>query len=148
MKGEMEEPTHPPLGEIRVIVGGTFVASSSRSKKTYLRVVQKVQLAGHPPRISRLDEPTITFTDKDARRLHNPYDDAIVITLTIVNYTTRRLLVDNGSSTDILYYLAFQQVKIDKELLRPAIVPSIGFGGMEVLLVGTIYLPVVVSAYP
>ena len=148
MKGKMEEPTRPPLGEIKVIVGGTSVANSSRSKKTYLRVVQKVQLAGHPPRISRMDELTITFIDEDARRLHHPYDDAIVITLTIVNYMTRRLLVDNGSSTDIFYYLAFQQMKIDKELLRPAIVPSIGFRGMKVLLVGTISLPAVVGAYP
>jgi len=55
----------------------------------------------------REDEPAITFTDKDARRLQHPYDDAIVITLTIANYTTRRVLIDNKSSTDILYYPAF-----------------------------------------
>ena len=54
-----------------------------------------------------MDEPSITFTGEDARRLHHPHDDAIVITLTIANYTTRRVLVDNGSSADILYYLAF-----------------------------------------
>ena len=95
-----------------------------------------------------MDEPTITFIDEDAKRLHHPHDDAIVIILTIVNYTTRRVLVVNGSSIDILYYLAFQQMKIDKDLLRPAIVPSIGFGGMKVLPVGTISLPVVVGAYP
>ena len=29
----------------------------------------------------RDDEPTIVFTDEDARRLHHPYDDTIVITL-------------------------------------------------------------------
>ena len=39
IKGKMEEPTCPPLGEIRVTVGGTSIASSSRSRKTYLRVV-------------------------------------------------------------------------------------------------------------
>ena len=53
------------------------------------------------------DEPAIIFTDEDARRLHHPHDDAIVITLIIANYTTRRVLVDKGSSADILYYLAF-----------------------------------------
>lgn len=52
MKGKMEEPTRPPLGEIKVIVGGTSVANSSRYKNTYFRVVQKVQFTGHPPRIS------------------------------------------------------------------------------------------------
>ena len=57
----------------------------------------------------RADEPAIVFMDKDARRLHYPHDDAIVITLAIANYTTRRVLIDNGSSADIFYYPAFQQ---------------------------------------
>ena len=57
----------------------------------------------------RADEPAIVFMDKDARRLHYPHDDAIVITLAIANYTTRRVLIDNGSSVEILYYPAFQQ---------------------------------------
>ena len=72
----------------------------------------------------------------------------IVITLTIVNYTTRWLLVDNGSSVDILYYLAFQQTRVSKELLRLVNVPLIGFGGMKVLPMDTVSLPVVVSSYP
>ena len=56
----------------------------------------------------REDEPAITFMDEDVRQLHRPHDDAIVITLTIANYTTRRMLIDNGSSANILYYPAFQ----------------------------------------
>ena len=55
------------------------------------------------------DELAIIFTDEDARRLHHPYDNANVITLAIANYTTRRALIDSGSSADILYYPAFQQ---------------------------------------
>ena len=53
------------------------------------------------------DEQAITFTDEDAERVHHPHDDAIVITLLIADYTTRRVLVDNGSSVDNLYYPAF-----------------------------------------
>ena len=53
------------------------------------------------------DELAINFTYEDARWLHHPHDDAIVINLIIANYTTRRVLVDNGSLADILYYLAF-----------------------------------------
>ena len=58
-----------------------------------------------------MDEQAITFTD--AERVHHPHDDGIVITLLIVDYTTKRVLVDNGSSTDILYYLAFQQMRLE-----------------------------------
>ena len=54
-----------------------------------------------------MDEQAITLTDEDAERVHHPYDDAIIITLLIADYTTRRVLVDNGSSADILYYPVF-----------------------------------------
>ena len=73
----------------------------------------------------REDEPAIVFTDEDARWLHHPHDNAIVITLVITNYMTKRVLIDNGSSTDILYYPAFQQMRINKESLRPVNVPLI-----------------------
>ena len=90
----------------------------------------------------------ITFTDEDAERIHHSHDDAIVITLLIVDYTTGRVLVDNGSSADILYYLAFQQIRLGRDQLRPVNSPLVSFGGMKVQLVGTISLPVVVGAYP
>ena len=54
------------------------------------------------------NKQAITFTDKDVEKVHHPHDDAIVITLLIADYTTRRVLVGNGSSADILYYPAFQ----------------------------------------
>ena len=108
MKGKVEESSRPPLGEIRVIIEGSLAGQSSKSRKTYLKVVQNVQLYGRSPRTRTTNKPAITFTDTDAERVHHPHDDAIVITLLIANYTTRRMLVDNGSSTDILYYPTFQ----------------------------------------
>ena len=107
MKAKLEEPSRPPLGEIRVIIEGTSTGQSSKSRKTYLKVVQNVQLLGRSSRMRTTDEEAITFTDEDAERVHHPHDDAIVITLLIANYTTRRVLVDNGSSTNILYYPSF-----------------------------------------
>ena len=123
----MEESSRPPLGKIRVIIGGTSTGQTSKSKKTYLKVVQNVQLSGRSPKTRGIDEPTISFTDEEAKRIHHPHDDAIVITLLIANYTTRRVLVDNGSSADILYYLDFQQMRLGRDLLHPACSPLIGF---------------------
>ena len=94
------------------------------------------------------DEQAITFTDEDASRIHHPHDDAIIITLLIADYSTRRVLVDNGSLADILYYPAFQQMNLEQEQLRLVHSPLVGFGGMKVQPVGTISLPVVVGAYP
>ena len=114
----------------------------------YLKVVQNVQLSGRSLRTKDMDELAITFKNADAERVHHPYDVAIVITLFIVDYTTRRVLVDNGSSADILYYPAFQQIRLGRDQFRPVNSPLVGFGGMKVQLVGTVTLPVVVGAYP
>ena len=103
LKGKVEESSRPPLGEIRVIIGGTSTGQSSKSKKTYLKVVQNIQLSRRSPRTRGTDKLAITFTDEDAKRIHHPHDDAIVITLLIMDYTTRMVLVDNGSLADILY---------------------------------------------
>ena len=42
LKARVEESSQPPLGEIRMIVGGNLTGQSSRSKKTYLKVVQNI----------------------------------------------------------------------------------------------------------
>ena len=148
MKGKAEESVRPPFGEIMIIVGGMSIGGLSRARKTYLWEVQNVQISRRLPRMIREDEPTIVFIDEDSRRLHHPYDDAIIITLVIANYTTRMVLVDSESSIDILYYTTFQQMRINKELLHPVNVPLIGFGGMKVLPLDIISLLVVVGYYP
>ena len=76
-------------------------------KETYLKLVQNIQLSERPPKTEGADEQAITFTVEDARRVHYPHDNVIVITLLIEDYTTRSVLIDNWSSADILYYLTF-----------------------------------------
>ena len=39
LKTKVEESSRPPLGEIRMIVEGGSIGQSSRSRKTYLKVV-------------------------------------------------------------------------------------------------------------
>ena len=39
LKGKVEESSRPPLGEIKVIIGGSSTGQSSKSKKAYLKVV-------------------------------------------------------------------------------------------------------------
>ena len=107
-----------------------------------------IQLFRRSPRTRNTDEQAITFTDEDAERVHHPHDDAIVITLLLANYTTRRVSVDNGSLVDIFYYPTFQQMRLGRDLLRLVNSPLVGFGGMKVQPVGTVTLPVIVGAYP
>ena len=96
-------------------------------------MVQNFQLTGRLPKLTRMDDPVISYTKEDAWQVHYPHNDALVINLTIVDFNTWQVLVDNGSSIDILYYPAFQQMRISKERLMPSDVPLVGFGGIKVM---------------
>ena len=94
------------------------------------------------------ESPIIGFSEEDARRLHHPHDDALVINVRVGDYNVHRVLVDNGSSADILYYPAFQQIGIDKARLIPMNAPLVGFGGIRVFPLGAVTLSMTVGDYP
>ena len=100
------------------------------------------------PKRAWVDNLIIGFTEEDARRLHHPHDDALVVSIRVGDYNTHRVLVDNGSSTDILYYSAFQQMKIDREQLVSTNAPLVGFGGKKVYPLSAVTLPIMVGDYP
>ena len=64
------------------------------------------------------------------------------------DYNTHRVLVDNGSSADILYYPAFQHMRIERERLVLTNTLLVGFGGMKVYPFGAVTLPMIVDDYP
>ena len=49
----------------------------------------------------------ISFSDEDLRRVQTLHDDAAVVSMTIANYDVKRILVNNESSADFLFYGAF-----------------------------------------
>ena len=86
------------------------------------------------------EEQAITFTDEDLGK--------VLITLLIADYMTRKALINNGSSADILYHPAFHQMRFGRDQFRPVNLPLVGFRGMKLQPVGTITLPIVVGTYP
>ena len=110
-------------------------------------MVQNVQLTSSMPKMSRIDNPTIEFLEEDAWCLHHPHDDALVVSIRVGDYNTHRVLVDNGSSADIFYYPAFQQMRIDRKRLISTNSPLVGFGGTRVFPLGTVTLSMTVGDY-
>ena len=106
-------------------------------------MVQNVQ-----PKIARRESPIIGFLEEDARCLHHSHDDALVVSIRIEDYNMHRVLVDNGSSTNNLYYPAFQHMGIGREWLIPTNAPLVSFGGTRMLTLGAITLSVMVGNYP
>ena len=67
--------------------------------------------------------------------------------LTIEGYNTRRVLVDNRSSVDVMYTTAFQQMKLDPKRLRPFGSLLVSFSGDCVYPKGIISLQIIVGTY-
>ena len=92
-----------------MIVGGTVATGfSKKGRKTCLKMVQNVQLTGFISKMAQINNPIIGFSEEDAWHLHHSHDDAFVVSIRVGDYNTHRVLVNNGSSADILYYSAFQ----------------------------------------
>ena len=89
-----------------IIKGTATTGSFKKARKTYLRMVQNIQLTGSVPKIAWRESPIIGFSEEYARRLHHPHDDALIVSVHVEDYNVHQMLVDNGSSTDILYYPA------------------------------------------
>ncbi len=86
----MEDRPRPLVGVVHVIVGGMAVGGTSRSsRKAYARQIHNVFVKQKVPKSSMLDDIPIIFTEEDARKIHHPHDDALVVTLEIAGYTTR-----------------------------------------------------------
>ncbi|XP_058068719.1 uncharacterized protein LOC131218052 [Magnolia sinica] len=103
-----------------------------------------VNFAYKPTKEQRLNPCGLTFTKEDARGIHHPHDDVLVVTMTMVNHMVHRILVDTDNLVAILFAVAFDKMGIEMSRLRPIGTPLLGFAGGRVTSEGSILLPVTV----
>ena len=68
--------------------------------------------------------------------------------LRVEEFNIHRVLIDNGSSTDIIYLHVFQQMKLDKKRIMPFTLPLVSFTGDRIIPRGIVTLTVIVGTYP
>jgi hypothetical protein len=56
---------------------------------------------------AKTESVVLSFLEEDARGVVMPHDNALVVTVTVANHVIHRILVDNESLADILYWPAF-----------------------------------------
>nr|XP_023919078.1 uncharacterized protein LOC112030642 [Quercus suber] len=144
----MKEQMEVMMNALRGRVSSDLDDLVNRTDSPFTAAVNSYPLPRSVPKTARRESPIIGFSEEDARRLHHPHDDALVVSLRVGDYNLHRVLVDNGSSVDILYYPAFQQMEIGRKQLVPTNAPLVGFGGTRVFPLGVITLPLTVGDYP
>ena len=125
------------------MISGGFAGGgeSSSARKAYLRSiglgeVMEVQAVSKLPRL----DTAITFSDSDLEGCQHPHDDPLVIRAIVANKMIHRVQVDNGSSADIIFASAFDNMGIGREKLEPVSTHLRGFSGEKVLPLGSIQL--------
>ena len=78
----------------------------------------------------------------------HPHDDPLVVHAIVANTTVHRVLIDNGSSADIIFASAFDKMGIGREKLEPVNAHLRGFSGEKVLPLGSIQLVLTLGEPP
>ena len=131
-----------PVGEIQVISGGFAGGGESRSaRKAHLRNIRSTEIAKIQAvsKLPRLDT-FITFSNSDMEGCQHPHDDLLVVRAVVAIKTVHRVLIDNGSSADIILASAFDKMGIEREKLEPVNTHLRGFSREKVLPLGSIQL--------
>uniref|UniRef100_A0A2N9F9N7 Integrase catalytic domain-containing protein n=1 Tax=Fagus sylvatica TaxID=28930 RepID=A0A2N9F9N7_FAGSY len=90
-KNSLEDHPRDAIREIRTIIRGLASRGASQSsRKAYTRQAHNILVTQRPRKNVKLDNQAITFCEDDARGIHQPYDDALVVTMTIVGFITRQ----------------------------------------------------------
>ncbi|XP_058180075.1 uncharacterized protein LOC131298613 [Rhododendron vialii] len=76
---------------------------------------------------------TISFTERDLEHVQTPHSDALVVTIQIGVHDVKRVLIDQGSSTEVMYYDLFKKLDLPESALQPTDVPLIGFNSAPVV---------------
>ncbi|XP_028076156.1 uncharacterized protein LOC114278338 [Camellia sinensis] len=147
-----QEPNieHPPWLIINVIHGTTTQEPEEALKEEFAKAVQIQQVMSVEPaskKVRSATKPplsTVSFTRKDLEGIQYLHTDALIITVEIgKRFDVKRVLVDQGSAVDILYYDLFRKLGLSKQHLTPAVAPLVGFNSQPEWPLGKIVLPVV-----
>jgi len=106
-----EMPVH---GEVHTISGFSGGGPTASQRKKYARSVMSVEaFEDHSPDVD------ITFTKEDLRNVVPHDNDPIVVSLVTAGRMVHRVLVDQGSSADVMFWPNFEKLQLSPDQLRP-----------------------------
>ena len=99
------------------------------------------------PKRARVDiRPALSFSNEDKIGTIQPHDDAVVVTLKIGGYDVKRVMVDQGSGTEIMYPDLYKGLNLRPKDLIAYDSLLVSFDGKVVVPKGQIRLPLQASS--
>lgn len=120
---------------------GPLQPNTSRQCWTFVHEISQVTRNGTQT-IPRLAAVSITFTEEDYHAAVYPHGDTFIISANINGTEVLRILVDNGSVSNLLFVSAFESTGLLRTQLRQTGSPLRGFSGKAVEALGHIELSI------
>ncbi|XP_070002971.1 uncharacterized protein [Nicotiana sylvestris] len=135
MKNRHEPPKPPsPKRTVNVISGEEEIYGVTAARK-----VSKITVT-HGKRVRQiLEEDNITFDDTNTDGVLTPHNDALVISLLVHDTNVKRVLIDLGSSINIILLRVVNKMQADDKLI-PKAHTLFGFDNSSIVTKGEITL--------
>ncbi|KAL0427697.1 UNVERIFIED_CONTAM: hypothetical protein Slati_2944500 [Sesamum latifolium] len=124
MKEKMDPNNVPRKGIIRMITGGPIGGDSHHARKVEIRKAHGKTITEVLDVEAAEDAPIIQFGRTERSGPRSTHNDALVITALLANYKVERIFIDFGSSADILFGEAFDQMQLGNTPWRRSTHPS------------------------
>ncbi|XP_072054440.1 uncharacterized protein [Arachis hypogaea] len=141
-KGSWRDPVETPTskGIINYISGdfaGGGITNTAR-KRSYRAMMTMNGTQQDSP--ASTSSATINFSTSDFKSRTPNLDDPVVISVSMGALTVKKVLLDPGSSTDVLFYSTFKKMQLSDNSLQPSGGELAGFSGERVPISGYIWL--------
>ncbi|XP_057443228.1 uncharacterized protein LOC130735146 [Lotus japonicus] len=138
-EGQKKQQDGKAKGRIHSIFGGFRGGETTNSAgKRYMHSINAVY--SNDWGSWAINQPDITFTVRDFEGVQPHEDDPIVVMLRIADYEIERVLLDQGSSAELIYGDAFEKLGLTESDLLPYDGALVGFSGEKVYVRGYVEL--------
>ena len=119
----------PPLGTINVIFAALERTRSCPSRIMSISCCSGENSGPMPKRVKMSVPLVLSFSDAEKLGTIQPHDDALVVTLRIGGYDVKRVMIDQGSTAEIMYPDLYKGLSLKPENLTTYSSPLVSFEG-------------------
>ena len=131
--------------------GPTLASGSNRARKYHGRyAMTSIEVLFNLPTMkkAKVRQKPIIWTDDEEEGILYPHDDALAIRLNVASREFNRILIDMGSSVDILFKLTLKEMRIANLKSEHTNTYLKGFGGGRLIPIRFVEVPVTIASRP